>query len=305
MLRWKDSFHPYAAITIVFWALAMVLTRLTLRYFSAFSLGFLRYLAASFALVLVALVTRMKPPKLADAKWFIASGGVGFFLYMIVFNKASQTVTAATGSVLLATAPVLTAAFAALFYKEKLCILQWVAIGVEFAGVVLITLINGAFSLNYGLAWYFLAILFLSAYNLLQRKLTKTYSGLQACTYSIFAGTLMLAIFSPQAVREAQGAPPIQLLYVAILGVFCSALAYVTWSQAFQKAELASSVSNYMFFSPLLTSLLGFVMADEMPDMPTIIGGAVILSGMLLFNFHKKVSGLLQRAKEPRKTPAP
>ena len=43
-MKFKNSFHPYAMVTIVFWSLAYVLTRLTLQFFSAFSLGFLRYL---------------------------------------------------------------------------------------------------------------------------------------------------------------------------------------------------------------------------------------------------------------------
>ena len=36
-MKFKNSFHPYAMVTILFWSLAYVLTRLTLQYFSAFS----------------------------------------------------------------------------------------------------------------------------------------------------------------------------------------------------------------------------------------------------------------------------
>ena len=56
-MKWKDSFHPYAAITIVFWSLAYVFTRLALQVFSTFSLGFLRYLIASVALIVIAFIT--------------------------------------------------------------------------------------------------------------------------------------------------------------------------------------------------------------------------------------------------------
>lgn len=298
LLKWKDSFHPYAVTTILFWSLAFVFTRLALRYFSSFSLGFLRYLIASLALVATALATKMKLPQKEDVKWFLLAGCLGFFLYMIVFNKGSETVTAATGSVVMATAPVFTAILASLVYKERLRPLQWAAIAVEFAGVLLLTLLQGALSLNHGLLWLLLAVAALSVYNLLQRGLTKKYSGLQASTYSIFAGTLMLAVFTPAALREAPAAPPVQWLYVSVLGLFSSALAYVTWAQAFKKAKLASSVSNYMFATPFLTSLLGFLLADEVPDISTLAGGAVILLGMLLFNLEGKISALLQARKK-------
>ena len=288
-MKLQDSFHTYEIITIIFWSMAFVLTRLSLQYFSAFSLGFLRYAFATGALLVIALVTKMKLPKKADIKWFALCGLFGFFLYMIAFNRGCETVTAATGSVVLAIAPVITALLARFIYKEKLSVIQWVAIAVEFSGVVVLTLMKGFFSLNNGLIWLFAAVLLLSAYNLLQRKLTKTYSGLQASAFSIFFGTLMLAVFMPTTVIEVQSAPPIAFVYVAILGVFSSAVAYVAWAQAFKKAKKASSVSNYMFVTPFLASISGFIFANEKPDVPTLAGGGIILLGLFVFNFGGKL----------------
>jgi len=284
-----NSFHPYAGLTILFWSLAYVLTRLTLQYFSAFSLGFLRYAVASCALLVIILTAKIKAPGKADLKWFLLSGFFGFFLYMIAFNKGCETVTAATSSVIIAIVPVITALLARFIYEEKLSGIQWAATAVEFSGVIVLTLLNHAFSLNSGVFWLLLAAVSLGVYNLLQRKLTKTYSGLQASAYSIFAGTVMLAVFLPASVREARGAPSFQLIYIVILGVFSSAVAYATWAQAFKKAKQTSSVSNYMFITPFLTTLLGFLLAGETPDLPTTAGGAVILTGVLIFNFGGRI----------------
>ena len=276
-------------VTIVFWSLAYVLTRLTLQYFSAFSLGFLRYLIASAALVLISLVTKMKPPRTGDLPLFFVSGAVGFFLYMIFFNQGQATVTAATGSVVIATVPLLTALLARIIYGEKLVGFQWAAILVEFFGVAVLTLMNGAFSINTGLLWLLAAALALSLYNLLQRKLTRTYTALQASTYSILFGTCLLAVFAPTAIREVSGAPAIQYLYLAVLGIGSSAVAYVSWAKAFSKAENTSQVSNYMFVTPFLTSILGFLLAGEVPDRATLVGGSIILAGVLIFNFGGKL----------------
>jgi len=81
-MKLRNSFHPYAMITIVFWSLAYVLTRLALQYFSAFSLGFLRYFTASCTLAVVAVYTRMKLPHKADLPTFLAAGAAGFFFYL-------------------------------------------------------------------------------------------------------------------------------------------------------------------------------------------------------------------------------
>jgi drug/metabolite transporter (DMT)-like permease len=111
-------------------------------------------------------------------------------------------------------------------------------------------LMNGALSINAGLLWLLLAALLLSAYNLLQRKLTRTYTALQASTYSIFFGTLLLAVFAPRAFREASQAPAAGFVCLAVMGICSSAVSYVAWSKAFAKAAKTSQVSNYMFITP-------------------------------------------------------
>lgn len=286
----KQRYQPYALATVFCWALAFVFTRMTLSYFSAASLGFLRYLVASAALIVIAIVTKMKPPKLADWPLFLGSGFFGFFLYMIVFNKGLSSVPAATASVVNATVPVVTALIAGVVYRERVRGFQWAAVAVELIGVVVLTAMSG------GLAWLFLAALSLSTYNILQRKLTKKYTAMQASTYSIFAGTLMLAIFSPTAFRELAAAPAIQYVYVLLLGVFPSAIAYVSWSVAFSKAERTSQVSNYTVLTLFFTSLLGIVILGETPNTATLVGGGITLAGVLLFNYG---AAWLEKRHEP------
>lgn len=279
-----NSFHPYAIITIVFWSLAYVLTRLTLQYFSASSLGFLRYGIASLMLLFVYFITKMPFPRMRDIPLFIASGITGFFLYMVAFNSGTRYVTAATSSVIIACAPVFTALLANVLLREKLMTHQWIAIAVEFAGILVLTMYGGVFSANIGVLWLLSAALLLSCYNLLQRKLTRTYSALQSTTYSIFCGTVLLAMFSPQSLSELIRAPAIQIVYILLLGIFSSAIAYIAWSKAFEKAEKTSMVSNYMFFTPFITGVLGFALAGEIPEPSTWVGGAFIILGALLFN---------------------
>ena len=287
-MKFKNSFHPYAMVTILFWSLAYVLTRLTLQYFSAFSLGFLRYFIASCTLLFIAVFLKLKPPSKKDIPWFFAAGSVGFFLYMIAFNQGQAVVTAATGSIVIGTVPVITALLARFAYQEHLSGIQWFAVFIEFVGVAVLTLMNNTFSLNHGVLWLLLAALFLSLYNLLQRRLTKTYTALQTSAYSIFSGTLLLTIFAPAAVQELPHAPPVQFLYLATLGIGSSAIAYVSWAKAFSKAAQTSQVSNYMFVTPFLTSVLGVLITKEIPNTATLIGGIIIMFGVLLFHLGGK-----------------
>ena len=301
-MKVKDSYHPYAVITIIFWSLAYVFSRLAMQHFSPYPLGFLRYAVASTFLIFIVIFMRNTPPLVKDIPWFIASGAAGFFLYMLTFNRGTAMVPSATSSVIIATAPVITALLARVIYKEKLAIYQWIAIATEFLGIIVLTIWGGNFTINEGIIWLILASLSLSCYNIIQRKMTKLYKPLTVTAYSIFAGTMMLCIFAPKAYIEIKTALPIQFAYIFILGVFASALAYIAWAKAFSKAKDTSSVSNYMFVTPFITALFGFVFAGEVPDVSTIVGGTIIMCGVLLFFKNSLIKPrMLKKFKETSK----
>jgi len=260
-------------------------------------LGFLRYFVAAAVLAFFAVRLRIKPPPPGDLPWFLLSGLTGFFLYMIAFNKGCETVTASESSVLIATVPAITAILAKLIYKEEIRPYQYPAIALEFIGVVVLVEAHKTFSINQGLLWLMGASFLLSAYNLLQRKLTKKYSPLRTAMYSIFMGEILLFVFAPGALAEIKNAPPAQFLYIAVLGVFSSAAAYFSWSIALARAKETSSVSNYMFLTPLLTTLLGYWLINEKPPGSAITGGAIILAGMAVFNFGGALKNISNAAR--------
>ncbi len=278
------SYHIYALSTVILWSLSYVFSRLAMEFFSPFSLGFLRYAAASAFLIFVVLIKKVRPPKFKDLPMFAASGAAGFFVYMIFFNLGTGMLSSATSSIIIATVPVMTAFFARFIYGEKLVTRQWFAIAIEFIGIVLLTLIGGTFTLNKGIIWLLLASVSLSTYNLIQKKITKKYTPLTASSYSIFLGSIMLCIFAKSGISEfLQAVSAVSIAYIIILGVFSSAIAYILWAEAFSKAENTSSVSNYMFITPFAAAILGFVFNAEVPDNGTLIGGIVIMFGVFLF----------------------
>lgn len=282
-MKLRDSYHFYALITILGWALAYPFTRLCLQYFSSFALAAFRYLIASAILLVVVVIGKIKPPCKQDLGWFLLSGAFGFSLYILFFNQGGKTVTAATGSLIVATTPIITAFLARIFCKERLWGYQWLAIGIEFAGLLLILFLGDGATFQPGVLWMLGAAIWLACYNLLQRRLAKKYTPMQCSIYSIFAGTLFLLPFAPQGLSQGLNAPALQICYILILALFPSAFAYITWTKALVKAEKTSCVSNYMFLTPLLASLLGFILLQEVPDAATLWGGVVILLGILLF----------------------
>lgn len=128
------------------------------------------------------------------------------------------------------------------------------------------------------------AALAIGAYNVIQKAFARRYSPLRITAYSFTTATLMLAFSLPQAGRELLIAPMGQIALVIFLGLGPSAAAYLMWAKALSLADRAGAAANYMFLTPPLSFLLGYLVIGELPDLGTLVGGAVTLSGLLLFN---------------------
>ncbi len=281
--HFKDKSISYAFLTVLFWASSYPLTKIALLSFSPDALGFLRYLFVTVLLGAIAFVVKMPLPDKKDVPMLFLSGGICFFFYTFAFNRAQLTLSSATGSVLIATSPIMSAAMAYLLFREKINLRQVGCISVEFAGVLLLTLWDGIFSINTGIFWMLAAAFFLSGYNLIQRKYAQKYSAFQSTSYSIFFTTLSLSVFMPKAIPQLSHAQPSALAAIFIMGVSSSIIGYVLWSKALALAEKTTTVTNFMFLTPLLSAAMGFLLLHEVPSLSTVAGGIVILAGLILF----------------------
>ena len=274
----------YAFATVVLWSSAFVFTKVALLSFSSTALGFLRCAIASVVLYAVLRCKGVRMLSWRELPRFTLSGALGFSIYLFIFNKGSETLTAATGCILIATAPIITALMASVVFRERLTRLAWIALWLAFLGVLVLMLWNGSVSINAGVFWMLGAALAISAYNVIQRLYANGYTSLQITAYSFFTATVMLAGFLPES-----------MIAVIFLGVFPSALAYLLWAKALSFAATTSDVTKFMFLTPLLSFVLGYVVISELPGVETWIGGALILSGLALFH----ISG--QRAERARR----
>lgn len=272
-----------------------------MKYYSPESIGVIRYLIASIFFIILGSIKRIGFPEIRDIPKFVFSGVLGFTMYMITFNQASLSLTSATGSIIIATAPVITAILALILFKERIKTLGWVAIIVEFAGIIVLTLGGGTLSFNSGILWMFIAAICISSYNLFQRVFVKKYSAIQSTAYSVFAGTICLLIYLPKASIQIVSVSARHFLVLCFLGIFPSALAYLWWAKALMMANKISDVTNFMFVTPFLAALMGFYIMDEIPTISTCIGGLMIIAGLILF----KKANLLGGNNRDENSPSP
>ena len=281
-------YHIYALITVIFWASSFAFTKIALEVFTVPVLSMYRFIFAGLFMLVFAVVKKIGLPKKKDIPVFILSAAIGFSVYQLVFNKGIDMLTSATACIVIAVSPVITAIFARIVFKEKIKFGGWVGIAICFIGIVVMMLWNGVLSINTGILWMLVAAAFLAAYNLLQRKLTQSYTALQATAYSIIIASIMLLVFMPfGGIEQASQATMRHWLSVAYLGIFPSATAYFLWGKALSMTEKTAEVSNFMFIQPAIAMLLGFLLVMEVPTMDMYVGMFVIIFGLVVFNAKK------------------
>lgn len=282
----KVKLNILAFCTVLIWATAFPVTKLIGDALSAYSLGLIRCTVAAVTLIILGLFTHIKKPVSKSAiGWLFLSGLLGFALYLIFFTTGISTLTSATSSIVIAATPIMTAVGASKIYHDKIRPAGWLCILMAFAGVVVLLLWDGVLSVNIGVIWTLGAALVFCIYNLMNRHLSSMgHTAMEIVTYSMIFGAVVMLVFMPQTVEQLGEAGGRAIILAVYLGVAPSAIAYLLWAKASEYAEHTNEVTNYMFVTPLLATLLGFIIMHEIPTLGTLVGGVIIIASVIMFN---------------------
>lgn len=279
---------PAIGFTVLMWASAFPAIRIALNAFSPGALAFLRFAIASAALGLYWLVARPPLPRGKDLLRVVAAGGLGISLYNLALNAGETLINAGTASFLMSIGPVFAALLGVLLTRERMTRLGAACVALSFFGVELIAVFgSGHFVFNRGAGLVLLAALCQSLQFVIQKPLLLRYNALAVTSCVIWAGTLLLLPFAPEAWAALPKAPPASLYALLFLALGPAATAYMTWSYAMSHYPV-SRVVSFLYLIPPLSLLISFLFLGERPATMTLLGGTLALTGVVGVNMFAK-----------------
>jgi len=157
-----------------------------------------RLLVSSVVLGIFGPLRRMCLPEGRDVPAVFLAGFLAYAVYHVALNYGEVAVGAECASVLINTAPVITARLAVAFLGERLRALGWVGIAVSFSGALLISMGEGE---DFGLApeafLILVAAVASSVYFVIQKPYLEKYGAFDFTTYAVWAGAILSLVFSP------------------------------------------------------------------------------------------------------------
>ena len=275
-----------AIVTIFFWAANYPATRYVLPYYSAVSISVFRILTAAAVLIVVGVVKKIRLPYKRDLPKIVFGGFLGIFLFNIFFSIGAENVVSGVGSFIINSAPIFALIMSRLFLKEIVKPACWIGVILSFCGLVTVMLSQTAgFSFSRGVIILLLAANATSAYNVILRSLLKTYTYFETAAYCVTTAAVFFLTLIPFIIRDLPASPPLSASLVVVLsGVFATGLAYLTWGYAMSKAEKTAHITVFMYLTPFIASLIGYLWLGDTMTTWALLGGFVIIAGMLLTN---------------------
>jgi drug/metabolite transporter (DMT)-like permease len=278
------DWRPLAAalVSIGLWSSAFVGIRAATRTISPGALALGRLLIGCLLLGALLLHRGARRPTWRELGLLCIAGPLWFAFYNVALNTAERVVDAGTAAMVVNIAPLMIMALAAVFLGERLTSRLLVGGAVAFAGVIVIGLatMSGHAPLT-GVVLCVLATAASAAAVVAQKPVLRRLSALQVTWTCCAIGAICCLGYAPALLRDLRAAPPVDLAWMAYLGVFPTSVAFTTWAYALARGT-ASRLATTAYLVPPVTIGMSWMILGEIPKVLAILGGVLCLVGVVL-----------------------
>lgn len=278
----------FVAIALLTWSSAYAAIAYALPAFTPGEVAFARLAIGSLCFALWLLVKRPPLPARRDWPQLALLGVIGLTVYHLALNYAETRIASGTAAILISLVPAATAALSAVWLRERLPLRTLLGLGVALVGVVMVVLASGRQVRFEPMAALVLVSVIASAiYFVGQKPLFARSSVFGVTALTFFAGTLGALPFATHLPQALVAAPWPRVGALLWLGLAPTFVGYIAWNIAIHRSS-ASQVSSFIYFSPPIAVLIGWVWLHERPGVLTLVGGAVTVGGVVLANARRR-----------------
>ncbi len=282
---------PEIHVAVLLFGLAGLFGKLVAAPAPVIVFGRTAYAFSVLALAVFFLKKKMRPQNARDLGVLVFLGAL-LAGHWIAFFRSIQVSTVAVGLLTFSTFPVFVTFMEPIFFREPLRGVDLFTATLVLAGLwCIVPSLDLGDSITQGAAWGVASGVSFALLSILNRKYVAAYSPLVIAGYQNGVAAVFLFPFCffldfSLSARD--------LLLLAVLGIFCTALSHALFIRSLQfiKTQLASIIAG---LEPVYGSAFAFLILGETPGLRTLAGGVLIVGSIMI--------GTWMRASEKRPGP--
>lgn len=280
----------YIAIALVTWSSAYAAIAYALVSFTPGEVALARLAIGAMCFLLLQRMRRAPWPHRGDWLRLAVLGVLGLTVYHLCLNVAEMRIASGTAAILISLVPAATATLSAFWIGERIRARSALGLAVALLGVVLGVLTSGRqVRFQPMAALVLVSVVVCAVFFVGQKALFARNDVIGVTTFGFLAGALGALPFGLGLPHALAAAPWTRIAALVWLGIAPTFAGYLAWNAALRRAP-ASQVSSFIYFSPPIAVLIGWIWLGEQPGWLTLLGGAVTVGGVALANVRRSTA---------------
>ena len=290
-------FHIGAIFTVSVWGTSFISTEILLHHGIGPVVIYIIRFAIAYLVLLLIDHQRIMAQTWTDELLLLLCGITSGSIYFLAENTALLYTQAANVSLITSMAPLLTALLIGLLYKsERPSSGTWIGSAIAFIGVGCVIFNSGVseghdrssgmigdfLSLSAAISW--------AVYSIILRRVSANYSTTFITRKTLFYGVITALPFLSieSRIPDCSVFMETEVIFnILFLGLVASLICFFLWSVSVKRLG-AIQTSNYLYFSPVVTMIVAWIVLGETVNLMGYIGCALVISGLILGDYLSK-----------------
>ena len=267
-------------ISIIFGNLMGTFIKLAQEELNVFTAGFLRFFFGFLIIIPYILKTKFKVFNTKNFKIHIIRSALNLPAMLLGFAALAmlplEKMTAIHFIV-----PIIVTILAVIFLKEKIYLYRSIALVIGFLGMLII-LRPGIMDISIGIYMALISSLIWSIVIILTKKVSKDDSAITILSHQY----VYMTLFSLPLVIYFWDQPSLKTIIFILCAAISGTILHIALNHAYKLVDVTMT-QPYSFLGLIFSSIIGYFVFSDKPDLYTWIGASVIFCGVLLISYRE------------------